>query len=101
MLELTKVKRVTLITEAVIEEEVIQRLYSLGAKGYTVCECRGAGKQGEPENPMAAEAKVRIEVLCHPPVAEKIVEWFVKRVIPNYAAVISVETAEVVRSDFF
>ncbi|GIW52375.1 MAG: hypothetical protein KatS3mg081_1730 [Gemmatimonadales bacterium] len=39
-------KLVTIITEAVIEKELVQELTGLGVSGYTITDARGKGHRG-------------------------------------------------------
>ena len=45
-MQLTTRKLLTIITESALEDQLLQTVESLGAKGYTITDARGKGRHG-------------------------------------------------------
>jgi nitrogen regulatory protein P-II 2 len=94
----TRLKLVTIIAEAILEERLLRELRQLGARGYTVGSARGEGTRGihgidwEGQN-------VRIETLVGPEVAERIMTHVAAHYFIDYAVIIYTVDAEVLRSE--
>ncbi|MFN2337894.1 MAG: P-II family nitrogen regulator [Gammaproteobacteria bacterium] len=56
-------KLLTIVTEAVLENLLIEEITSLGAKGYTVTDVRGRGSHGLRSGNWRKEGNIRIEVV--------------------------------------
>jgi hypothetical protein len=56
-------KLLTIVTEAVLENLLIEEITSLGAKGYTVTDARGRGAHGLRSGNWPKEGNIRIEVV--------------------------------------
>jgi nitrogen regulatory protein P-II 2 len=97
-MQTTKLKLVTIITEAILEERLLRALKQLGARGYTVGEARGEGTRGlmgidwEGQN-------IRVETLVGPETAERIFDYVARHYFADYALIIYSVDAEVLRSD--
>ena len=64
-------------------------------------ECAGAGRRRLREDPISPEFCVRIEVLAPPDLAEKMLTWLHREIIPSHAVTACLETVEVLRADEF
>lgn len=64
----------TIITEAVLEDTMIDELMALGAKGYTVSEARGSGTHGLRSGKWTVSGNIRIEVVGDEDLINRIVE---------------------------
>ncbi|MGK0674773.1 MAG: transcriptional regulator [Halothiobacillaceae bacterium] len=64
----------TIFTEAVLEDIMIEELMSLGAKGYSISEARGSGAHGVRSGKWSASSNIRIEVVGDAPLIGRIVE---------------------------
>lgn len=62
-----------IVTEAVIEDTIIEEILALGAKGFTVCEARGLGTHGMRAGRWTVGGNVRIEVIGDGALCERIV----------------------------
>jgi len=73
-LRLSETKRVVIVAEQALEEQLLDEAVKLGAKGWTLDHCSGKGKHTIMEDPFAEpdRSRVRIEILCTAPVAEAI-----------------------------
>ena len=92
----TTLKLVTIVTERILEDRLLNALTALGAKGYTLTQATGKGSRGvrasEWEGP-----DTRIETLVSPAVAEAIVTHIAEKYFEHYAVIVYVQDAEVVR----
>jgi hypothetical protein len=59
----------TIVTEAVLERELIAELDALGVRGYTITDARGRGGRGTRKSDWAQEGNIRVEIVCEPSVA--------------------------------
>ncbi|BCW97928.1 MAG: hypothetical protein KatS3mg024_0755 [Armatimonadota bacterium] len=94
-------KLVTIITEALLEEELTQRLVELGATGYTISDTRGRGHRGIRDAGWEHGANIRVEVLCEEEVARRIAAFLVENYYRDYAMVVFIDTVEVLRENRF
>ncbi|OYP30425.1 SulP family inorganic anion transporter [Rhodopirellula sp. MGV] len=98
---LASMRRLTIVASAEIEDWLEARLVQLGATGYTVMQCRGAGRtelqHGNKEN----DPKVRIEVVMTWKTSEEAIDFLRSEVIPNHRITACVETVDVVRRQDF
>ena len=94
-------KMVVLVCEEALEAIVTPDLLAVGARGYTVCEARGHGSRGIRDASWMLSSNVRIEVLCGPEVAQRLVEMIVEKYSENFGLVVYVLDVETVRSDKF
>jgi hypothetical protein len=53
----------TILSEAVLEDILIDEIMGLGAKGYTISEARGRGTHGVRSGKWTAGGNIRIEVI--------------------------------------
>jgi alkanesulfonate monooxygenase SsuD/methylene tetrahydromethanopterin reductase-like flavin-dependent oxidoreductase (luciferase family) len=64
----------TILTEAVLEDTVIDEITALGARGYTISEARGRGTHGVRSGKWTVGANLRIEVVGEPAECTRIAE---------------------------
>lgn len=64
----------TILTESVLEDILIDEIMTLGAKGYTISEARGRGSHGVRSGKWSAGGNIRIEVIGNPALCTRIVE---------------------------
>jgi len=62
----------TVITEAVLERELLGELDALGVRGYTITDARGKGSRGRRQSDWAQEGNIRIEIVCEPALATRV-----------------------------
>jgi len=94
-------KLVTIITEAMIEKDLIDELEQLGAPGYTITDARGRGHRGARDTGWEHGANIRIEVVCDERLAEAIADCLRERYYENYAMILFISDAEVLRPEKF
>ncbi|MGQ9686450.1 MAG: P-II family nitrogen regulator [Thiobacillaceae bacterium] len=64
----------TILTEAVLEDILIDEIMALGAKGYTISDVRGRGTHGLRSGKWTASGNIRIEVVGDETLCARIVE---------------------------
>ena len=64
----------TILSEALLEDTLIDEITGLGAKGYTISEARGRGTHGVRSGKWTAGGNIRIEVIGDAPLCARIVE---------------------------
>lgn len=94
-------KLVTIITEAVLEKELLQELDRLGVLGYTITDARGKGHRGIRNAGWEHGANIRVEVVCEDRMADAIAEFLKERYYENYAMIFFVADVAVLRPDKF
>ena len=98
---LAPLRRLTVVTAASLEDELTSEFIRRGATGFTAVPCSGAGRQALAESPNKRNSQIRVEVVVSPRVAEEILEYLRKDVLPSHKAMVCMETVEVVRSERF
>lgn len=74
----------TILTEAVLEDILIEEIMALGAKGYTISDARGRGKHGLRSGNWSASSNIRIEVVGDAALCARIVERLKARYERDY-----------------
>lgn len=95
------IKLVTIITEAIIEKELIHELNQLGASGYTITEARGKGHRGVRNTEWEHGANIRVEVLCGETLARAIADRLAETYYENYAMILFISDVNVLRPQKF
>jgi MFS superfamily sulfate permease-like transporter len=98
---LASIRRLTLITEPSVEDEICRNLLALGATGYTGISCSGMGKHDLRSVIPQAEPRVRIEIIGTRQVTDRILEYLADEVLPRCYATACVETVDVLRLEAF
>jgi nitrogen regulatory protein PII len=94
-------KLVTIVTEASLEQELLEQLDKLGARGYTVTEARGRGDRGRRAAGWSHGANIRVEVICEATLAGEIAHRLRERFYAHYAMIIFLHDVEVMRPEKF
>ncbi len=98
---LARLRRVTVIASADLEERFEREFIQLGASGFTVIPCRGAGRSQLNEHTITMEDNIRIEVVVPFDICDKILRFLRNDMIPNFKVTAVVETIEVVLAEQF
>jgi len=101
MANLVTVSRVTVIVDGKLEEQLVKRFCKLGAKGYTIIECRGRGEHEIIDDILSGATRVRIETIVQPSVAAEIMKYLHEPQFINDALTVCVETVQVDPGDRF
>lgn len=89
---------VTIIAERILQDQLLDEIRSLGARGYTLTEVRGEGSRGVRAHEWEGR-DAKIEMVVSPEVAERIADHVANHYFEHYAVILYVQTVEVVRGD--
>jgi len=78
----------TIVCEALLESELEQELPRLGVTGYTIIDARGLGVHGRRSGAWRKEGNIRVEILCTPPLAERVVDHLRREYERDYGLLI-------------
>jgi hypothetical protein len=95
-MQLHPLKLVTIVTEKVLRDQIVQQILALGASGCTHDDVQGTGSRGARRDDVFG-GNVRIEVVCAPPVADAILTYVSHNFFERYACIAWVIDASVVR----
>jgi hypothetical protein len=91
----------TIVTEAVLERELVAEFEALGVRGYTITDARGQGGRGRRQSDWTQEGNIRIEIVCDPTLAERIALKMRERYYDHYAMILFLQDVNVLRPDKF
>jgi nitrogen regulatory protein PII len=89
----------TIVTEAVLERELVAELEALGVRGYTITDARGRGSRGRRSSDWAQEGNMRIEIVCEPSLAERVAARLRERYYDHYAMILFLQDVSVLRPE--
>lgn len=92
---------IRIVTEAALENALIDDIERLGAHGYTVADVRGKGSRGARDADWNVTSNIRLEVICDADVAQVIVSHLKQHYYDNYAMIIYLNEVTVLRPDKF
>ena len=91
----------TIVTEAVLERELLAEFDALGVRGYTITDARGKGGRGRRQSDWTQQGNVRIEIVCDPELAERIAARLRERYYEHYAMILFMQDVDVLRPEKF
>jgi hypothetical protein len=91
----------TIVTEALLERELLAEFEALGVRGYTITDARGKGSRGTRQSDWAQEGNVRIEIVCEPALAERVAARLRERFYDHYAMILYLQDVSVLRPEKF
>jgi nitrogen regulatory protein PII len=94
-------KLVTIVTEAVLEQELLDELAELGVSGYTITEARGSGSRGIRDAGWLSSGNIRVEVVCSGELADRIANRLRDRYYDHYAMILFESDIRVLRPGKF
>jgi len=100
--KMTQLRRVTIVIEPAAEGELVTRILEIGASGFTVTSCRGAGRNRDTtagEN--GSVDRIRIETVVSESAMERIVRYLHQEILEKYRTTVTVETVETLRPERF
>lgn len=95
---LTDLFLVSVITERIFRDDIIEEIKSLGATGYTLIDTTGAGSRGVRASDWEGK-NVKIEVVANKEVSDKIMNTIAEKYFENYSVISYVHPVQVVRGD--
>lgn len=97
-MDTVRLKLVTIVAEAVIEEKLLDDLRRLGARGYTLTAAQGEGTRGIRASDWEAR-NVRIDTVVSAGVADAILACLAREYFDRWAVIGYVSDVDVVRGD--
>ena len=97
-MELRELALVTIITERLLRDEIIDRLKETGVSGYTLSDTTGEGSRGIRASDWEGK-NVKIEVIANHDMATKIIQQISNKYFENYAVVAYTQKVNVVRGE--
>ena len=91
----------TIVTEAVLERELLAEFEALGVRGYTITDARGKGGRGRRRSDWLQEGNIRIEIVCDTSLAERVAARLRERYYDHYAMIMFLQDVSVLRPDKF
>lgn len=91
----------TVVTEAVLERDLLGELEALGVRGYTITDARGRGSRGTRQSDWAQDGNIRIEIVCEPALAERVAARLRERYYDHYAMILFMQDVSVLRPEKF
>jgi nitrogen regulatory protein P-II 2 len=88
----------TMVAEVLLKDRLIHEVRSAGAKGFTITEASGEGSRQRRVSELLGD-NIKIEVICKPETADKILTVLQKDFFPRYAVVAYMSEVQVVRED--
>ncbi len=93
-------KMVTIISEGVLTETLIELVKSKGAKGFTITDVRGEGSVHR-QSGEVPEFKAKIEILCSPGIATSIMTEISQVYFDDYSIITFSTDVSVLRPEKF
>lgn len=94
-------KLLTIVTEASLEQLLVDDLERLGAHGFTVTDARGKGTRGARSSAWQPSANIRIEVVCDESTADAIAQHLRDQYYTHYAMILFIADVGVLRPEKF
>ena len=95
-MQLHPLKLVTVVTEKVLRDQIVQKILELGAAGCTHADVLGTGSRGARRDDVFG-GNVHIDIICSQPVAEAILTYISHHFFEPYACIAWVTDVSVVR----
>ncbi|MGJ8672222.1 P-II family nitrogen regulator [Rubritalea sp.] len=95
-----KLKKITIIGERLLKEQLIELIKSHGATGYTLTACEGEGSRGVNASDWEGR-NVQIETIVSPENADAILEAVCTKYTDHYAVIAYHSDVTVMRKDKF
>jgi len=101
-----KAKKIVIVTEKIISDDVTKFIEDLGASGFTLKIAGGKGSRGIRSNARFAlndaNANIQIEtIIMDETLAQDIAEKVAERFLSNYSGIIYMENVEILRPQKF
>jgi nitrogen regulatory protein P-II 2 len=90
--------RITIISEALLEDRLIRDVKTCGAKGYTITQAHGEGTRGVRASQWEG-GNIKLETIVSETVADAILEMVASKYFQHFAVIAYLETVAVVRGE--
>ncbi|MFO7847085.1 MAG: hypothetical protein R6V27_11015 [Balneolaceae bacterium] len=97
-MELTELYLVTIVSERILKDDIIQMIKDKGASGYTITDVKGEGSRGTRVSDFEGR-NIKFEVVVGKDVGNKIIDSVSETYFENYAVITYASPVNVVRGD--
>lgn len=97
-MNLTELFLVTIVSERILMDDLIELIQKKGAKGYTITDVEGEGSRGTRVSDFEGK-NVKIESVVSREVGNKIIDQIAEHYFENYAVIVYATPVKVVRGD--
>ena len=97
----TRLWKAVVVLDKALEQEMLQRFIQLGASGYTLIPCDGAGRQAVYQEPFSSHSQLRVEIIGTRAVCEQIVRYVSEPQFRGHPVAAYLEGVEVVQPERF
>ena len=97
---LTRLRRVTVVADEALGQQLADKFVELGASGFTAIPCSGAGRRQLAGGGGAVNSQLRVEAVVPQDVAERILDYLRSEVADEHVTT-CVESVEVLQRDQF
>jgi MFS superfamily sulfate permease-like transporter len=98
---LKALRRLTVVADAELQDRLIGDFVRLGASGYTLIPCLGAGRRLLSSGAQPNSSQVRIEVVVPRAVSDQLLDYLRHDILKEHHVTACVETVDVVNPDQF
>ncbi len=98
---LSSLRRLTVVADASLQDRLVNDFVRLGASGYTLIPCLGAGRRLLSSGAEPNSAQVRIEVVVTRRVADLLLAYLRQEILKDHHVTACVETVDVVNPEQF
>ncbi|WP_010584799.1 SulP family inorganic anion transporter [Schlesneria paludicola] len=98
---LVAMRRLTIVADVGLQEQLVTEFVRLGASGYTLIPCQGAGRRHLSTSFEPNSSLVRIEVVVTRAVSDSMLDYLRRDILNEHHVTICVETVDVVNPDQF
>ncbi len=96
-MQLHTLKKVTIITEDSLKQDLLKKIIELGATGYTCREAQGYGSRGARSDQFTSN--IEVQLICSPSVADAILTYVSHHYFEHYACIAWTSDVQVVRGE--
>jgi hypothetical protein len=100
-MQTTPRKLVTIITEGILEKELVALFETLKLTGYTITDARGRGSRGVRDAGWDMGANIRIEIVCDEQHSTALAQHLKDNYYADYAMISFTSDVEVLRPEKF
>ncbi len=90
---------VVIVTEAVLERQIVADARRLGAQGYTVQDVRGGGVHGDHGGEWDADRSIQLQLICTDEVADRIAAHVLAQYAKHYRVAVWLSAVQVFRAE--
>jgi hypothetical protein len=89
------------VADVALRDRLVSDIVRLGASGYTLIPCQGAGRRVIAAHGDPVDSLVRIEVVVPLPVCDALLDYLRRDILKDHHVTACVETVDVVKPDQF